>query len=852
LKTIVVAGDLLWENSLVQAGSPRELNDRRPPHAAVHRQPGGAWFLEALLRAACADIQVEIAAPAPSEAAGQAYSLWSLQEQFPGSKGRAWRVSQFLGYAGAPAWSIVSQDTPSPDLLVLDDLNMGFRDDPTSWPMALQEGGAPKNIILKTTVPLSTGALRAKLLDAFADRLDVVLPVSALRYRRASISKALSWDRAIEETAREFDVGVSATDLGQVRRVVVHFGASAVASFTRGGRLERFLYHPEDLEGVFESRRPGMVPGATSIFAAALARHIVAPENYPLYIAFGRALAARRAQHETGGGPAECFSGAAADRAVRDALHPPAGAPEPARIFYTTPAHRLLDDLALRDQPDTASDLLRDLTGVGYEYVAAKAADVVLRGPAVALAPAPRARYGRYFTIDRQEIERINAIRNLIVAYKKNPNERRPLSIAVFGPPGSGKSFAVGQLASELPDAGPVLEFNLSQFDSLADLHAALQRVRDESIRGCVPVVFWDEFDCGDLRWLQEFLAPMQDAEFRGGGASFPIGRAIFVFAGGTSHYFEAFDRTNAARDADRFRAAKGPDFVSRLRGFLNIKGPNPTNPTGTSDEQARAADLAHLVRRAIVLRTSIERFHPQLIDPRTGLASIASGVLSAFLRVKKYIHGARSLEAVVTMSSLEGATHFGVAELPSPDLLGLHVSTDFLEHARDGQLEAAVIEAIASGAHERWRREREAQGWTYGPICDHAAKRHPLLRPWEELPEVEKEHNRLTARLAGAKLHALGYKIVRRGGEMERSEQPVFREEEVVRLMKMEHDIWLRERLLRGYEWAAETNERLHLHHGVVKFDDLPVADRRLDRKAAEAMVEALWQHGFTLAARG
>jgi hypothetical protein len=857
VKSVIVAGDLLWENSLVEAGGPREHNDRRPPHAAVHRQPGGAWFLETLLKSACPDVEVEITAPAPSDAAGQAYSLWSLQDQFPGSKTKVWRVSRFLGHAGAPTWSSIPKDAADPDLLVLDDLNMGFRDDPTSWPLALQAGGAPRNIILKTTVPLGSGALHAKLLADFADRLDVVVPVSALRYRRASISKALSWDRTIEETAREFDTGISSTDLGRVRRVVVHFGASGVASFTRGGRLERFLYHPEDLEGVFESGRPGMVPGATSVFVAALARHVAEPASCPLYIALGRALAARRAQHEAGGGPAECFSGAAGERAIREALHPPAGSPEPARIFYTTPAHRLLDDLALRDQPDTASDLLRDLTGTGFEHVAAKAADVVLRGPAVALAPAPRAQYGQYLTVDRQEIERINAIRGLIHSYRENGNDRRPLSIAVFGPPGSGKSFAIRQLAEELPGNSAILEFNLSQFESIADLHLAFQRVRDESVRGGIPLVFWDEFDCGDLRWLKEFLAPMQDAEFRSGGSAFPIGRAVFVFAGGTSH-FEAFDRTGAARDGDRFRIAKGPDFVSRLRGFVNIKGPNPTNPTGTSDEQARAADLAHLIRRAIVLRTAIERFHPQLIDSRTGLAAIASGVLGAFLRAKKYIHGARSLEAVVMMSNLSRATHFGVAELPSPDVLGLHVTTDFLEHARDGQLEFSMIEALASEMHERWRKEREGLGWTYGPLRDDSAKRHPLLRAYSELPDAEKEHNRLTARLGAAKLHALGYRIVRRAaaeepsGEGEQPERPALREDEVVRLMKMEHDIWLRERLLRGFEWAAETDDRLRLHRCVQRFDDLPVADRRLDRKAVETALDALWKHGFTLAARG
>ena len=852
MKAIVAAGDLLWENSLVETGNARELDGRRSPNAAVHRRPGGVWFLESLLRQACEDVPVEISAPAPSEAAGQAYSLWSLQDQFPGSKAKVWRISRFLGYTPAPAWPNIAEDTASPDLLVLDDLNLGFRDDPTCWPAALQPGGAPRDIILKTTAPLGAGALWSKLLADFADRLHVVLPVSALRHRRASISKALSWDRTIEESAREFDTGVSAADLGRVCRVIVHFGASGVASFTRGGRLERFLYHPEDLEGVFESNRPGMTLGATSIFAAALARHLVDPTGFPLYIALGRALAARRAQHEIGGGPAECFSAAAGDRAVRDALHPPAAAPEPARIFFTSPARRLLDNLALREQPDTASDLLRDVTGVGYEDVAARAADVVVRGPVAALAPAPRAQYGCFFTVDRQEMERMNAIRRLLLSYRENPGDRRPLSIAVFGPPGAGKSFAIRQLAAATPGCEPVLAFNLSQFESIADLRRAFERVRDESVRGEIPLVFWDEFDCADLRWLKEFLAPMQDAEFRGGGPAFPIGKAVFVFEGSTAHYFEAFDRTNAVRDADRFRSARGPEFVSHLRGFLNINGPNPANPAGTSDEQARAADLAHLIRRAIVLRTAIERLHPHLIDQRTGLAAIAPGVINAFLRVRKYTHGARSLEAIVTMGNLERAAYFGVAELPSPDILNLHVSTDFLEHARDGQLEIPVIEALAGEIHERWRREREEQGWTFGPVRDDAAKKHPLLRAYGELPDVEKERHRLSARLAVARLNALNYKIVPRASAEEQDGQWAFREEELARLMRMEHDVWLRERLLEGFEGAAETNERLRLHRLIMRFDDLPVADRRLARKSADALLGALRKHGFTLAARG
>ena len=42
----------------------------------------------------------------------------------------------------------------------------------------------------------------------------------------------------------------------------------------------------------------------------------------------------------------------------------------------------------------------------------------------------------------------------------------------------------------------------------------------------------------------------------------------------------------------------KGPDFVSRLRGYVNIMGPNPP-----SDDV-----FACIVRRAMLLRSLIER----------------------------------------------------------------------------------------------------------------------------------------------------------------------------------------------------------------------------------------------------
>ena len=48
-----------------------------------------------------------------------------------------------------------------------------------------------------------------------------------------------------------------------------------------------------------------------------------------------------------------------------------------------------------------------------------------------------------------------------------------------------------------------------------------------------------------------------------------------FVFAGGTASSFEDF----IAFGDDAGGAAKKPDFVSRLRGFIDVTGPNRQGP---------------------------------------------------------------------------------------------------------------------------------------------------------------------------------------------------------------------------------------------------------------------------------
>lgn len=56
------------------------------------------------------------------------------------------------------------------------------------------------------------------------------------------------------------------------------------------------------------------------------------------------------------------------------------------------------------------------------------------------------------------------------------------------------------------------------------------------------------------------------------------------------------------------------------------------------------------------------------------------------------------------------------------------------------------LTEAIAENAHDIWARARMDEGWTYGPIRNDAKKQHPDLVPYAQLPDSEKEYDRIMA----------------------------------------------------------------------------------------------------------
>jgi hypothetical protein len=291
----------------------------------------------------------------------------------------------------------------------------------------------------------------------------------------------------------------------------------------------------------------------------------------------------------------------------------------------------------------------------------------------------PVAKIGKIESIDRDEINGYIDIYKLILKYLQDKDDKKPLSLAVFGPPGTGKSSAVKKIlkaarsATARAEGGEALVCNLSQLTDPRNLTAVFHQAQDRALAEEVPLVFFDEFDTSlehPYGWLKYFLAPMEDGTFKAAEAieSYRVGKAIFAFAGGTAETFEKFQE-NVGEKED----VKGPDFISRLRGFLDVRSIN------MEDNDEPVSNLLAL-RRAIILNSILKDMAKEILDPSGKIAKIDEKLINAFLQIKKYRHGIRSIVAIVKMSRPEGGK-LQVASLPSGPQLRMHVDdAEFLE----------------------------------------------------------------------------------------------------------------------------------------------------------------------------
>lgn len=805
------------------------------------------------------------------------YAEWKPS---PGKgKESVWRVGRGLGFgritesktpeAGDSFPKANTKIAKTPDILILDDAGATFRHQsqqphwhlPAAGKGARAKSSLPQWVVLKLGGSVDQGSLWQRLEEIGAsERLVIVVSVKVLRLMEAQLNPGLSWEQSAGQLMAELAANPALQPLRECRHLIVSFGTDGAVWLN----LEKpeapaatLIFDPAHGEGEWCDGVKGEVFGYNTCLVAAVVAELTSAleknsqPNVAQAVACG--LSAMRRLREDGHGPTQRdkrsvpgagFPVAAIAAEIIKPVHSFAQAAVPSASGRNGASLTTWSILAASQGPAANG---RPLFGFARQ--------IALRGEA-ALKGVPHLRIGQLLTASRQEMESLRLVKRLMLGYRdaktRNP---KPLSIGVFGAPGAGKSFGVRELSTGVfgdPGAKSYagwMEFNLSQFKDPTDLIGAFHQVRDRVLQGFVPVVFWDEFDSGNYKWLQYLLAPMQDGKFQEGQITHPIGKCVFVFAGATSATFEAFGpKPGNDDDEKQFRLAKGPDFKSRLDASLNVLGPNPAEPDvkpsdkrgrGTVRSKSASADIFFPVRRAILLRALLGCGSGERLD-------MDSGLLTALLSIPRFKHGARSVEKLV--DPLKAARQDGKpvrrSLLPAASQLTLYVDPPkFYSLCQEAEAfkQDEFVKIIAPAIHETWRKIARTQGWK--PTYD---------VPFAELPLDAVRSNEAAARRMPENLALVGLRL-EPGLATQEQEAAILAHMElhVELLAEAEHEGWMVQQLSEGWRHGRVRDDQQRFHECLIPYHELREIDREKDRGSVRHYPDfartAKWKITFT-----
>jgi hypothetical protein len=640
---------------------------------------------------------------------------WRLCED-DGRSRQAFRLCD-LGWREQGRWDYEGNRlSGQPDLLVVADSGLGFRSAREGWPEVLQgqaAGNKPEQIILKLNRYGGDreNPLLARLADqGLAARVSVLTSISDLRSCPARIRVSLSWERLFEDVvaAVRSPRNSFVDDQGNLlfQQVIVTVGVSGAVIV--GREHDTLIFDRSGQEGDFVRHLTGPVMGADTCVLGALAAAWV--ERPPGVVDWARAtrdgLGLARLLYLDGYQAVVDqerwrlqFPYRRLAKAYRE-LPLRAGSRSHDQIWDLGIFHdarglaRAGQGTALPSQWSILEETIRESGQTGARITEKSAArgsltmdavfecarKIVAEGPAQALPDVPVELIGNWRSADRHEVEGVRSVYNAMADYLTQQHPKTPLSVAVFGSPGAGKSFVVREIARELGIAADAqLTCNLSQLTSPRELTQVFQQIRDWRLRGKMPLVFWEEFDMPcegvHLGWLRYFLTPMQDGEFSDHGWERPLGGGIYVFSGAARHSFKEFCAGSSGEEAE----AKKSDFITRLRAYIDVLGVNG-NPNTVEDRMFP-------VRRAFVLNRCLQAFAPQI--KMGDRFPVDRGALDAFLKVNRYRDEARSMVTLIRMSNLHEKRSFALSSLPPDDVLGMHVDAgEFNALTRTGDRE--------------------------------------------------------------------------------------------------------------------------------------------------------------------
>lgn len=846
MQKIIVAGDvaidwLAWEKKPAKGFGAEKLKSNWTANMGLqmHARPGGAMLLAQMLQNSVDQVQIHTySLPDPEKVPpDEIIHSNTLFAEYPvsitdHSGKKVFRVKQFYGFAGPENGNMkplfLQDDDADASLIILDDAANGFRDEIESWPKAIRSSEKEPNIILKMSRPLASGKLWNHLITNHSDRLIVVINARDLRENEANISYKLSWERTAQDFLWQIQNNEKIRPLTQCNTLIVRFGNDGAILYSEKPEKEvaRLFYDPLVLEDGFADQYPGKMQGVFCAFVAGFVSKFLDPynQNELLDECIQRGIFCSRNLVKMGLGQ----SGTEPDYNFYEVfVDSKESSPEIASIDI--PKIKKADQESFQNWT-----ILETLTRTELENIAR---DIIIFGTHPSLTRVPIGSFGMFKTIDRQEIESYQSIKNILQEYITS-NRSEPMSIAVFGPPGSGKSFGVTQLAKSVGKARiEKIECNISQFRDPDELIMIFHRTRDSVLNGMIPLVFFDEFDSyldGNLGWLKYFLAPMQDGKFKSGEDMHPIGKAIFVFAGGTTSSYNEFRYGKHGKEPDKkifksheekFREAKGTDFVSRLRGYIDVMGCNPIG---------EKVDGKCIIRRGLFFRSLLDQKANHLIDSK-GQAHIDSALINAILKVPLFTHGVRSMQAIFDMSMVSNKNKFDQSSLPSQEQLELHVDADsFMRLVDQDVLFQSAIGTIAQEIHRQYRK-----------LLNEMGEDNRANVPWENLDDDLKDSNKEQAEDIKAKLEEIDCWFRPKGTK---NEQFKFSREEILFLAEKEHKRWILEKKRKGWRYGKMRDDSKKIHPDLVDWEYLPEESKRKDMNSIENIPKLLDNVGFEI----
>ncbi|RKT02933.1 hypothetical protein BX286_0848 [Streptomyces sp. 3211.6] len=711
--SICVFGDQTIDWAIEPEGREQLRYSHERLHARVNlrRQFGGIFLLEKMMKAKIGADKIcrhgaeftenEFANYNHSYAVFAKYARDDRPKEKEGDarKAKARRVERYLGFRRGMEPAHKSLPEPhggTPKVIVIDDANLGYRDqfktqkalnaiipkgapDPQPWVLLKMSDDAVNGDLWE----MITKRLKGNPRDWLKERIIVQVSAARLRERHADISRDLSWERSVSDVLVEIKDGSPLESLKYCRFLIVSFGPTGALLIGRD-ETPKLVYDETSVEGDWEEKhkRLGMMFGYGSCLCtclgAELANNDPGSAHTKLVKGIRDGLTCMQRLHEKG---FECNPGTNEFTV-------------PIEIFTKRATHkRVLKESDIPEGDNATSGrrprILSEPSGTQVLKVAKKG----LKGLKDLSEDLPVGKFGELVTVDREEIESLRAIRNLVSNYcDKAGFDTKPLALAVFGGPGSGKSYAIKQLVKPWQKDGhiaPLDPFNLSQFNTPSDLVGALHSIRDAGLRGSIPLAFWDEFDTSlgmPLGWLRYFLAPIQDGQFQQGDQVHLIGPSVFVFAGGTFPTFAEFN----SKVNDTPPETKAVDFVSRLQGYIDIPSvdipgwskpsarhrPSISRSTRPSIRRSKRStsppDGYLMLRRALILNSLLKS--NSVGQDGDGSFDVDDAVLRAFLGVPGYEHGVRSMEAIIKMSSRGNGEPLNRSAIPTLEQINLHV----------------------------------------------------------------------------------------------------------------------------------------------------------------------------------